>query len=138
MAGRSCSRSPNGPRAARSRKEHTWWASRPDCCCWCCSWEWRCSTTCPDFSARTLKNDFIQGIRLKIWFATFCAVSSLWLAAPAFTQEENPVFTVGDIRLEGLQRVTEGTVFNYLPINIGDSLTPQRVREAIRALYETG
>jgi outer membrane protein insertion porin family len=47
-------------------------------------------------------------------------------------------FTVGDIRIEGLQRVSEGTVYNYLPVNIGDHLTPQRVREAIRALYVTG
>src|SRR5580698_10366726 len=47
-------------------------------------------------------------------------------------------FTVGDIRVEGLQRVSEGTVYNYLPVNIGDHLTPARVREAIRALYATG
>jgi outer membrane protein insertion porin family len=47
-------------------------------------------------------------------------------------------FTVGNIRVEGLQRVSEGTVYNYLPVNIGDRLTPQRVREAMRALYDTG
>jgi outer membrane protein insertion porin family len=47
-------------------------------------------------------------------------------------------FTVGDIRVEGLQRVSEGTVYNYLPVNIGDHLTPARVREAIKALYATG
>src|SRR5262252_7387256 len=47
-------------------------------------------------------------------------------------------FTVSDIKVEGLQRVSEGTVYNYLPVNIGDHLTPQRVREAIRALYATG
>ena len=47
-------------------------------------------------------------------------------------------FLVGDIKVEGLQRVSEGTVYNYLPVNIGDMLTPQRVREAIRALYNTG
>ncbi len=47
-------------------------------------------------------------------------------------------FTVRDIKVEGLQRISEGTVFNYLPVNIGDHLTPQRVREAIRALYATG
>ena len=47
-------------------------------------------------------------------------------------------FTVGDIRVEGLQRVSEGTVYNYLPVNIGDHLTAQRAREAIRALYATG
>jgi len=50
----------------------------------------------------------------------------------------NETFTVGDIRVVGLQRISEGTVFNYLPINIGDRLTPARIREAIRALYNTG
>ena len=64
------------------------------------------------------------------------------LAAPSlFAQEraaQGPSFVVGDIRVEGLQRVTEGTVFNYLPVNIGDTLSEQRVREAVRALYDTG
>ena len=31
-------------------------------------------------------------------------------------------FVVRDMRVEGLQRISEGTVFNYLPINIGDTL----------------
>jgi outer membrane protein insertion porin family len=47
-------------------------------------------------------------------------------------------FTVGDIRVQGLQRVSEGTVYNYLPVNIGDDLTVQRMREALRSLYQTG
>jgi outer membrane protein insertion porin family len=47
-------------------------------------------------------------------------------------------FTVGDIKVEGLQRISEGTVFNYLPVNIGDHLDAQRVRESMRALYATG
>src|ERR1044071_1649757 len=46
-------------------------------------------------------------------------------------------FIVSNIRVEGLQRISEGTVFNYLPVNIGDRVTPQRVREAVRALYAT-
>jgi outer membrane protein insertion porin family len=66
----------------------------------------------------------------------------MMLAAPSvYAQEAAPegtAFVVGDIRVEGLQRVTEGTVFNYLPINIGDRLSQQRVREAVRALYDTG
>src|SRR3954452_512954 len=47
-------------------------------------------------------------------------------------------FRVSNIKVEGLQRISEGTVYNYLPVNIGDQLTPGRVREAIRALYNTG
>ncbi|GMU68442.1 MAG: outer membrane protein [Steroidobacteraceae bacterium] len=57
---------------------------------------------------------------------------------PALAQSDALPFTVGNIRVEGLQRVSEGTVYNYLPVNIGDRLDAQRVREAIRALYATG
>ena len=47
-------------------------------------------------------------------------------------------FIVGEIRIEGLQRIAEGTVFNYLPVNIGDQLDSRRLAEAIRSLYDTG
>ncbi|HVY22429.1 MAG TPA: outer membrane protein assembly factor BamA [Steroidobacteraceae bacterium] len=47
-------------------------------------------------------------------------------------------FTVGDIQVEGLQRISEGTLYNYLPVNIGDRLTRQKQAEAIRALFATG
>ena len=60
-------------------------------------------------------------------------------AVPAvLAQTEGAEFTVGDIRIEGLQRITEGTVYNYLPVNIGDRLDSRRVDEALRALYATG
>jgi len=61
------------------------------------------------------------------------------LSLTAVAQETSAdQFTVGDIRVEGLQRISEGTVFNYLPVNIGDHLDAQRVAEAMRALYATG
>jgi len=61
------------------------------------------------------------------------------MAADAVSEPiANPRFMVADIRVLGLQRVAEGTVYNYLPVNIGDELNPQRVREALRALYDTG
>ena len=44
-------------------------------------------------------------------------------------------FVVKDMRVEGLQRISEGTVFNYLPVNIGDTVDGNRIGEAIRALY---
>jgi len=47
-------------------------------------------------------------------------------------------FTIADIRVEGLQRISEGTVFNYLPLDPGDVLTPSNTRTAIRELYQTG
>ena len=61
------------------------------------------------------------------------------LAVPAvLAQSAGDEFTVGDIRIEGLQRISEGTVYNYLPVNIGDRLDRRRVEEALRALYATG
>jgi outer membrane protein insertion porin family len=47
-------------------------------------------------------------------------------------------FTIADIRVEGLQRISEGTVYNYMPLNRGDQLTPSNARLAIRELYRTG
>ena len=47
-------------------------------------------------------------------------------------------FIVKDIRVEGLQRITEGTVFNYLPVKVGDRFSNRDARGAIRALYKTG
>ncbi|GAA5158975.1 outer membrane protein assembly factor BamA [Viridibacterium curvum] len=47
-------------------------------------------------------------------------------------------FVVKDIRVEGVQRVEAGTVFNYLPIRIGDTVDDQRIAQALKALYATG
>jgi outer membrane protein insertion porin family len=66
------------------------------------------------------------------------AIQPLGAAVHAQAPAPQENFTVGDIRVEGLQRISEGTVFNYLPVNIGDHLDGQRIGEAMRALYATG
>src|SRR5262245_63115844 len=75
--------------------------------------------------------------RCPVLVAVGLAISAS-LARAQITDSAAADFTVGDIKVEGLQRVSEGTVYNYLPVNIGDHLTPARLREAIRALYATG
>ncbi|MDQ9171532.1 outer membrane protein assembly factor BamA [Oxalobacteraceae bacterium R-40] len=47
-------------------------------------------------------------------------------------------FTVRDIRVEGIQRTEAGTVFNYLPVRVGETFTDEKATEAIKALYATG
>ena len=47
-------------------------------------------------------------------------------------------FVIKDIRIEGLQRVEPGTVFSYLPVQVGDTFTDEKSAEAIKALYSTG
>ena len=69
-------------------------------------------------------------------FARTC----LFLFAVCFISASNAAepFVVQDIRLEGLQRISAGTVFNYLPIKVGDRVDSKRTGEALRALYKTG
>ena len=52
-------------------------------------------------------------------------------------QAEEP-FVVKDIRIEGLQKISEGALLNYLPINIGDTLDDIKIKESIRAVYTSG
>jgi len=47
-------------------------------------------------------------------------------------------FTVSDIRVDGLQRISAGAVFTYLPIERGDTVDSSKIAAAIRALYKTG
>lgn len=47
-------------------------------------------------------------------------------------------FVANDIRVQGLQRISPGTVFNYLPIKVGDTVDDQSAQDAIRALFKTG
>jgi len=73
-------------------------------------------------------------MRLKL----MAALPALFAVPAVLAQGDPGAFTVGDIKVEGLQRISEGTVFNYLPVNIGDRFDARRADEALRALYATG
>ncbi|HSC81713.1 MAG TPA: outer membrane protein assembly factor BamA, partial [Chitinolyticbacter sp.] len=60
------------------------------------------------------------------------------LGAPLTTAWAIDAFVVRDIRVEGLQRTDLGTVFNYLPVKIGETVDDARASEAIKALFATG
>jgi outer membrane protein insertion porin family len=77
-------------------------------------------------------------VRLEFRVALLAALASQPICTAVHAQAAPDTFTVGDIRIEGLQRISEGTVFNYLPVNIGDHLDGTRIGEAMRALYATG
>jgi len=57
---------------------------------------------------------------------------------PITEKIEEKIFIVEDIRVEGIQRTEAGTVFSYLPIKVGDTLTKEKAADAIKALYSTG
>ena len=56
-------------------------------------------------------------------------------ASRAFSFEP---FVVRDIRVEGIQRTEAGTVFSYLPVKVGETMTEETAAAAIRSLYATG
>lgn len=65
----------------------------------------------------------------------FIVLVFIGLLRTAFAFES---FKVKDIKLEGLQRISVGTVFNYLPIKPGDKINKTKVKNAIRVLFKTG
>jgi len=65
--------------------------------------------------------------------AALAGLLTAFAAQAAFTP-----WVVRNFRVEGAQRIAEGTIYNYLPINIGDTIDEQRLREAGRAIFQTG
>ncbi len=68
-----------------------------------------------------------------------------WFAAPLLGMALNGAALgavgqtlISDIRLEGLQRISAGTIFNYLPLKAGEPIDEATAAEAIRALFNTG
>jgi outer membrane protein insertion porin family len=47
-------------------------------------------------------------------------------------------FVVSDIRVEGLQRISAGSVFAALPISVGDTVDEPAIQAATRSLFATG
>jgi outer membrane protein insertion porin family len=62
----------------------------------------------------------------------------LWLLLSASAATAVEPFVVEDIRVEGLQRISPGTIFNYLPVRVGDTFDESRSGDAVRALFQTG
>ena len=46
-------------------------------------------------------------------------------------------FVISDVRVEGLQRVSAGTVFGAIPFNVGDDIDEVDLRLIVRALFKT-
>lgn len=60
------------------------------------------------------------------------------LAALMTAEVHAESFKITDIRVNGLQRVSAGSVFGALPLNVGEQVDDRRLVEATRALFRTG
>ncbi len=65
-------------------------------------------------------------------------VALLLLMLYAVTATAIEPFVIKDIRVEGIQRTEAGTIFSYLPVKVGDTMTEEKASQAIRALFATG
>ena len=65
-------------------------------------------------------------------------VASILLALSGAAALAADDFVISDIRVDGLERISAGTVYTYLPVQKGDRLDRGRAAEALRALYKTG
>jgi outer membrane protein assembly factor BamA len=54
----------------------------------------------------------------------------LGAVVPAVRRQGHPV--------EGLQRTEPGTVFSYLPVKVGETMTEEKAQQALRTLFATG
>lgn len=66
----------------------------------------------------------------------FRFASALLLLLPVVAMGES--FVIKDIRVEGLQRISAGTVFNYLPVKIGEEIDADETSGIIKSLFKTG
>jgi outer membrane protein insertion porin family len=63
-------------------------------------------------------------------------IALLLLLMSAVAQADS--FVVDSIEVDGIKKITLGTVLSYLPVNVGESLDIERTPEIIRELYSTG
>ena len=56
----------------------------------------------------------------------------------SYNLDQSTEFIVADVRLQGLQRVSAGTVFNIIPVSVGDRVDNVAVRQITRALFASG
>ncbi|RTZ58472.1 MAG: outer membrane protein assembly factor BamA [Gammaproteobacteria bacterium] len=60
------------------------------------------------------------------------------IASFAFSASVAQAYEIKDIKVTGLQRISAGTVFNYMPVKVGDESDDSVSREIIDALFKTG
>ena len=74
-------------------------------------------------------------MKLNLICRVLCLVAMFVLCGPVHAFDP---FEVKDIRVEGAQRIEVGTIFNYLPVKVGDEITDDIARDSVRILFSTG
>lgn len=70
--------------------------------------------------------------------AAFRTARAIALLATLFYTTSAMGFVISDIRVEGLQRISAGTVFGAVPYNVGDDIGVVEIRTIASSLFNTG
>ncbi|MEQ9394914.1 MAG: outer membrane protein assembly factor BamA [Haliea sp.] len=65
-------------------------------------------------------------------------LAMILLVLSPLVQSQDASFIVADIRVEGLQRISAGSVFAAMPLAVGDLVNAEAIRAAARSLFATG
>ena len=65
-------------------------------------------------------------------------LATILLVLSPLVQSQDASFIVADIRVEGLQRISAGSVFAAMPLAVGDLVNAEAIRAAARSLFATG
>ena len=78
------------------------------------------------------------GVLLVGFSVLFSAITSTAENYSWEDMRDQNAFTVDDIQLRGLQRVSAGTIFNLIPIDLGETADTVLLRAVTRSLFSSG
>ena len=74
----------------------------------------------------------------RVWGLIFATLTFLALISPDYAAAQTRGNVVGEIVIEGTQRIEPDTVRSYLLLQSGDTFDPRRIDQSLKSLYATG
>ncbi len=87
----------------------------------------------------TSKRIFHSILAVFVLCVALMSYSTSLFAAEGASSASNPdTFVISNIQVDGLHRISLGTILNYVPVKVGDTMNRVKEAETLRDLYETG
>lgn len=80
----------------------------------------------------------MKKIKIVFWMIVAILPALLFSATGSAAESASNSFVISNIKVEGLQRISLGTVLNYVPVKAGDTMDGAVAAKTLRELYDTG
>ena len=74
----------------------------------------------------------------RVWGLFFATLTFFAMTIPDYAVAQTRGNVVGEIIVEGTQRIEPDTVRSYLLLQRGDTFDPRRIDQSLKSLYATG